>query len=284
MKTISPILVGGFGNRLYQLANIFRLQRKFNFVTKFYRINSTQNDVINFRSLVLRTSDFDDFGGHEVIKKDNLPFMINDVFPKLNWDTKLTEISEILQNKILYFENNVSLIDGNHDSVVAGYFFSYSFIKDDIENVRNSFNPSILNYITSNYNVLFNKKVLGIHLRLGINSDNNPALIIHHQFYQTIIDNEFNNFDEIFILSDNPKKALDFISNLNFHNKKFTIIEDEPMFVDLHILSLCKIIVIAPSTLSAWSAYLSVDSKIYVPKIWTHHHWTNDIPKKWILI
>jgi hypothetical protein len=284
MKTISPLLVGGFGNRLYQIANIFRLQKKFNFNTKFYRINATQNDVSNFRSLVLKTSDFDDFGGHKVVQKDNLPFDIIDVFPLLNWEKDISNINEILHNKVLYFENNVSSINPSYDSVVAGYFFSYSFVKDEIESVRNSFNPSILNYITSNYNVLFDKKILGIHLRLGIDSDNNPALIIPPQFYQTIINNELNNFDEIFILSDNPKKSLNFISNLNFYNKKFTIIENEPMFVDLHILSFCKIIIIAPSTLSAWSAYLSIDSKIYVPKIWTHHHWTNDIPNKWILI
>jgi hypothetical protein len=284
MRTVSPIFVGGFGNRLYQLANIFRLQKKFNFNTKFYRIKSNENDVLNFRSLVLRASDFDDFGGHELIRKEGLPSNITEIFPSLNWENRVVTINEILQNKILFFENNINSISPHDDSIIAGYFFGYSFIEDSIESVRDSFNPSILKYIQVNYSDLFNKKILGIHLRMGISSDNNSALVIPHEFYQKIINDEISEFDEIFIISDNPKKSLDFISNLNFYNKKIKIIQDEPMFIDLFILSLCKIIIIAPSTLSAWSSYLSKDSKIYVPKIWTSHHWTTDVPKTWRLL
>jgi septation ring formation regulator EzrA len=46
--TIIPILVGGFGNRLYQIANAFRLQDELNCDIKYYRINPTKEDVSNF--------------------------------------------------------------------------------------------------------------------------------------------------------------------------------------------------------------------------------------------
>ena len=87
----------------------------------------------------------------------------------------------------------------------------------------------------------------------------------------------------IYVVSDNIQKSKNFIDNLNIKNKKIRIIEDEPMFIDMMILSKCKILSIAPSTLSAWSAYFNKDRNIYVPKIWTSHHWTTDIPKEWKL-
>jgi hypothetical protein len=51
--TIIPILVGGFGNRLYQIANAFRLQDELNCDVKYYRINPTKEDVLNFRRTIL---------------------------------------------------------------------------------------------------------------------------------------------------------------------------------------------------------------------------------------
>jgi hypothetical protein len=284
MITISPILIGGFGNRLYQIANIFRLQKHLNCKTKFYSINATDVDAANFRSLVLKPSDFDDFGGHSFTPIKELPSKITEVLPNIKWHQKPVTMNELLFGKFLYYENNVYTINTNHDAVIAGYFFSYSFVKNEIEDVKNIFNPKIFDYIRAKYQDLFTKNILGVHLRLGISTDNTQAVYIPNDFYQKIINDEIFNFDEVFIITDNPNKANDFIGNLDFKGKKVTIIDGEPMFVDLFILSFCKIISIAPSTLSAWSAYFSSNSKIYCPTIWTKHHWTNDIPTSWILM
>jgi hypothetical protein len=75
-----------------------------------------------------------------------------------------------------------------------------------------------------------------------------------------------------------------FVNNLEI-DKPIKFIENEPMFVDLIILSKCNVLIIAPSTLSAWSAYLKDNQEnIYVPHIWKSHHWTEDIPKSWNLL
>ena len=74
------------------------------------------------------------------------------------------------------------------------------------------------------------------------------------------------------------------MNKIDTFGKPVVYIEEEPMFVDLLILSNCTSLIIAPSTLSAWSAYLNDHKNIYVPKIWTHHHWTNDIPSEWKLL
>ena len=52
---------------------------------------------------------------------------------------------------------------------------------------------------------------------------------------------------------------------------------------DMMILSFCTTLIMGPSTLSAWSAYLNKHNNVYTPSIWTRHHWTNDIPNTWKL-
>jgi hypothetical protein len=282
--TITPILVGGLGNRLYQLANALRLQEKFNADLKLFKIKTQPNDVMNHRSLVLRLEDFDDFGGHTLLEKEGLPKTISELFPTLNIDDEPQFINDILSNKQLVYENNIHLVDGKNDIVVMGYFFGYNFVSFQIENMRKLFNPVLDEYIDKNYPLLSSKRVLGIHLRLGIGSDNNPAVGVPLDFYNQILQSEENNFDLIYVVTDNPEKAKNFIPNLDIKNVETIIIENEPMFVDMLILSKCTTLIIAPSTLSAWSAYLNKNNNIYVPKIWAHHHWTSNIPKEWKLL
>jgi hypothetical protein len=282
--TITPILVGGLGNRLYQLANALRLQEKFNADLKLFKIKTQPNDVMNHRSLVLRLEDFDDFGGHTLLEKEGLPKTISELFPTLNIDDEPQFINDILSNKQLVYENNVHLVDGKNDIVVMGYFFGYNFVSSQIENMRKLFNPVLDEYIDKNYPLLSSKRVLGIHLRLGIGSDNNPAVGVPLDFYNQILQSEENNFDLIYVVTDNPEKAKNFIPNLDIKNIETIIIENEPMFVDMLILSKCTTLIIAPSTLSAWSAYLNKNNNIYVPKIWVRHHWTSNIPKEWKLL
>jgi hypothetical protein len=83
MKII-PILIGGLGNRLYQIANSFRLQELYNSDLEFYKIITQPSDVPKYRHLILREKDFDDFGGHNIIFKEKLPKTISELFPKLN--------------------------------------------------------------------------------------------------------------------------------------------------------------------------------------------------------
>jgi len=282
--TIIPILIGGLGNRLYQIANAFRLQDLYKSNLKFYKINAKHTDIFKYRHLVIRKSDFDDFGGHDLVVKENLPKSISEVFPNLDFESSPTYIDDILINKQLIFESNIGSINPNIDNVVMGYFFPYSFVKDYVGRVKSYFNPNIQKYIDNKFVDLKNKKVLGIHLRLGINTDNNPAIVVPNSFYNNVLKLEKNNFDIIYIISDNIERSKSFMDNIDTFGKPIIYIENEPMFVDLLILSNCTSLIIAPSTLSAWSAYLNDHKNIYVPKIWTHHHWTNDIPSEWKLL
>jgi len=282
--TITPILIGGLGNRLYQIANAIRLQEKFNCDLKFYRISPKSSDIPKYRHLVVRPSDFDDFGGHELLIKDELPKTIDELFPTFDFELSPTDIDFILKNKNLYYENDIEFLSPTKDSVIMGYFFGYSFVKDSIQKVKDSFNPIVDIYINNNYPDLKLKNILGIHLRMGINTDNNPALQVDPKFYSNIINDEKNNIDEIYIVSDNIGRSIEFVKKINTHGKKIKFIDGEPMFVDLLILSKCKTLIIAPSTLSAWSAYMNDHKNIYVPSIWVNHHWTKDISPEWKIL
>jgi len=277
--TINPILIGGFGNRLYQLANAFKLQYLYECELQFHVIKPEENDYKKFRMLIHKDSDLDEFGGHKLLKKEGLPQSINEIFPNLNWNLLECNLSKIIENKKLVFENSILQIDPDFDTVVMGYFFHYFFIKDFIGNVKNSFNPKIYDYVNEFYPDLTEKKILGLHLRLGIETDNTPAIEVPRNFYLSILKNKHNDYDEVYVISDNVDRAKQFVINLEI-DKPIKFIENEPMFVDLIILSKCNVLIIAPSTLSAWSAYLKENQEnIYVPHIWKSHHWTEDIPK-----
>jgi hypothetical protein len=240
--------------------------------------------VPKYRHLILREKDFDDFGGHNIIFKEKLPKTISELFPKLNWDLSGTKIDDILKNRNLYFENTIQNIKTTQDSVIMGYFFSYNFIENQVNKIKSSINENVKKYIINKYPDLFSKKILGIHLRLGIDTDNSPAINVNQNFYNQIISKEWDNFDEIYVVSDNIGKAVNYIDSLNINNKVIKFIEDEPMYVDMLILSHCTTLIIAPSTLSAWASYLNDHKNIYVPQIWTNHHWTTIIPKEWKIL
>lgn len=283
MKII-PILIGGLGNRLYQIANAFRLQEMYNAELEFYKIQTQHSDVPKYRHLILREKDFDDFGGHNLVIKENLPKTISELFPTLNWNLNGTKIDDILINRNLYYENIIQTINPEVDAVVMGYFFDYSFVGNQIQKVKSAINQNVKNYISDKYPDLFSKRILGIHLRLGIDTDNTPAINVGQNFYTQIITSEWENFDEIYVVSDNVGRAMGYIDSLNITGKNITFIQDEPMYVDMLILSHCTTLIVAPSTLSAWSSYLNNHKNIYVPQIWTSHHWTNNVPEEWKIL
>jgi hypothetical protein len=160
MKVI-PILIGGFGNRLYQLANAIRLKKIHNMDLKLFNIKPQPSDVPKYRHLILRESDFHDFGGHSLVEKDGLPKTFNEIFPSIDYDSNEITIDELLQGKHFSFDANG--VNYSNDSVLMGYFFPYTNVKNEIEDVRNLLNPNIEDYVRKNYPDLFTKNILGLH-------------------------------------------------------------------------------------------------------------------------
>lgn len=270
-KTIYPILIGGLGNRLYQIANAFRLRDRYGFDLRLYSINPLPTNLDDYRTLgVRRPEDFADFGGHPLIKKKGLPQTINELFPKLNFET--IGFDSLSHERFCREEDK---IDPNFNTAVAGYFFRYSNIKDYIQELRDCFNPIIDEHIK----IL--PKTLGLHLRLGIETDNYRCNKVSVYFYDTV--NSEVEYDRVYVFTDNPQKAKEVLFKTKFENVK--IIENNPMYLDMLMLSQCDTVVMSVSTLSAWSAYFS-KGKVYVPKIWLKQHLQghlDDVCDRWII-
>ncbi|KKK75704.1 hypothetical protein LCGC14_2871020, partial [marine sediment metagenome] len=93
-------------------------------------------------------------------------------------------------------------------------------------------------------------------------------------------------YSRVYVFTDNPEKAREMLSKTKFENVE--IIKNNPMYLDMLMLSQCDTVVMSTSTLSAWSAYLS-KGKVYVPKIWLKQHLSrnhflvSDICDRWII-
>ena len=279
---ITPILIGGFGNRLYQLSNALRLADKFNGDVVLPNLKISYQDVRRFNNLVIREADFSDFGGHKLTTIDGLPTKINEIFTGIKYNDEETTIDNLLNNSKIYYEETINTVDGNDDIALISYFFSYNkFIGDYANKLRGLLNPSIEKYIFEKYPDLLTKKIMGVHMRMGINTDNNPAIYVPDFFYHNIFNIEVNNHDEIYIFTDNPAKTENYIGRFNLNFDKVKVIREEPMYVDMLMMSLCHTLIVGCSTLSSFSSYINKYKNIYVPSLWLPHHGTNDIPKEW---
>lgn len=269
---IYPILMGGLGNNIYQLANALRLQEKFGCEMQIPLITAQITDIPKYKHYVYKMVDLEALGGHRLVKKDGLPQSFEEIFPTLDFIKDVT-IDEIIQGKELYYEWDIDKVDEN--SVVMGYFFPYKFIKDQIEKIRSLLSPRIELYLKK-YDC--NKNILGIHLRLGVDTDNNKPTSIPMEFYERII--EEADYDEIWVISDNTTRARKFLKHKIFPEVK--LVEGEPVFIDMMILSKCNTLALAASTISTWGAYFS-KAKVYLPKEWIKLHNTDDVPRQWII-
>jgi hypothetical protein len=191
-----------------------------------------------------------------------------------------------------YNQEDFSYYDISVDDVeLNGYFQSEKFFlhcKDLILN-QFEFKTEIVNSILSKYEE--SKSSLGVHVRRGdyVNQPNHhPTLSM--EYYNSIIENKSNEYDKIFIFSDD----VDWVKN-NFSGDKFIFphFEENNDLFSFILLSLMKDIVISNSTYSWWAAWLNKnkDKKIYSPN---HSKWfgpmydnlnTKDIiPENWIQI
>jgi hypothetical protein len=280
--TITPLLIGGFGNRLYQIANAIRLKNEYDLDLLLYNVIPEPKDVDRFRHLILRPSDLDEFGGHQ-ISTTKLPTTLRDIFSGLTFNAESVSVDTLLNNKQLYDEQYIHLFQPLTNTVVSGYYFNYNYVGDSVQELRNSFNPTIDKYINDTYHSVLDGKTLGMHLRLGIGTDNNPAIHVPCEFYNNVINLKKGDLDRIVVVSDNSEKAKSYVSNLKTYDIPVLYVTNEPMYIDMLLLSMCSYLAIAPSTLSAWSTYFSTSDSIYVPSVWIPHHRVNNINNKWII-
>jgi hypothetical protein len=95
----------------------------------------------------------------------------------------------------------------------------------------------------------------------------------------------FHDIKNVLVFSDDIEWT-----KTTFVDKNFKIIEGEPDYMDLYIMSMCTNNIIANSTFSWWAAWLNKnpDKLVIAPKNWFSDDYEHDIdeliPKSWITL
>lgn len=230
-------LIGGFGNNLFQIANILNVSKKLGVDCK---INGIPN-----------RGTAGDFNGHN-FEFENI-FNPIDGFIDKNISCGNYYSHPDLSNDFSY--NEVPLID---NTLYDGYFQSEKYFKDI--NIKDFliFKNDLLTQISEKYNIDKNKKYVTLHCRFGGDRNND-----HTQYYHKNVSKEFYlkslsyvpKSDVKFLISDNvqlAKETLDgHIDNL--------IYVDETMENSFALMSLCNYNIIGNSTFSWWASYLNLN-------------------------
>ena len=255
---IVPVLGGGLGNMMFQLA-----------AAKGIATNTNHNLVCDFNHTgTLHT--------HPSMYKDNILKRINPV--------SIESLDTYTDSNVDNFRySNIEL--PNTNVKLSGYFQSYKYfyhIKNDIINMFAP-SPQHIQYIQEKYNT--GKGVVSLHVRRG-NYTNLSEY--HHNLSLNYYLNAIDYFPgkTFLICSDDIEWCKE-----NFKGDQFQFIENEQDHIDLYAMSLCEHHIIANSTFSWWSAYLNTnpDKTVIYPDTWfgpkNNHYKTIDIfPDEWVCL
>ena len=134
------------------------------------------------------------------------------------------------------------------------------------DKIRETFGPTeqFISEITQKYPQLNQDNTVSIHIRFG-DYKQNPH--IHPSVSKEYLDKALEmigSYSHLFLFGDDKE----WLSN-NFTGDNITLV-NEPDYVDMWMMSLCKNNIISNSTFSWWSAFLNknINKKVIAPSIW----------------
>ena len=263
---ISPVLSGGLGNNLFQIAAVYSYawDMKLNIVVEDIMIPGVSHQ----KTYAGQTND--------------LPLKVSEIFPNINsvngpkyyWRKYECQEKEpgkfiLLKDYLPKYMDKVKIVG----AFVSSVFFDHN--RDKIQDLL-TFSPKITDYITNKYKDLFKKKLVGVHIRRGdyivmlTKSTSKKWCILDMNYYRKAF-NEFKDMDVTFVFFSEDSESKEWIhKNLITMVKNHVIISNESGPVDLCLMSMCDHNIIANSTFSFWGAYLNKnkDKIVIVPSVW----------------
>jgi glycosyltransferase involved in cell wall biosynthesis len=232
---ISPTLVGGLGNQMFEIAVAASLAKDNNALLV---VNNDEHILPN--------------------QGRNVNTYSSNVFNKIIFDSNITLKNFYTKNSCDY-----SPIPYQPNLKLNGHFQSFKYFDHNREYIKNLFiNETVVDNLKIKYNIPHD--ATAIQVRRGDYHkfpDHHPMLSI--EYYQEAV--KRIKTSKIYIFSDDITWCK---SNLQF-DSPIEYIEDED-YNELYLISLCKNIIISNSSFGWWAAYLNnrVDSTIIVPSIW----------------
>jgi len=235
---IVPVLKGGLGNQLFQISTaICKAEKEDTGIAINY----------NFRHLVTQ-------GNHPNNYKDNL-------YKKI--PTTQTAPDYIVREQGFAY----TPLPNGKDMTLDGYFQSEKYFPNYREKLNKvfCFPDNIKEKINKSFAKL-NKKILGIHIRLGdfYKVHTNVHFVCTKNYYTNAL-KKFN-LDEyvVIVTTDEPENFQRYLPTDNY-----ILCNSKNEIEDLYLLSQCDDLIISNSTFSWWGAYLGKAKKrVCVPEKW----------------
>jgi hypothetical protein len=239
----------GTGNVLFQLASGYGLAKKYGLEHNCQQLNTFTNKILTNYNYQHRFTIYRNFD----MTKSYTPNCI------------LTERNECFA---LYDENIIANIPRNNTNHIQanGYFQSHTYFNEYKDELIELFkvDPSTLTMITAKYPILFDTSYncISMHFR----TEWGYGVHYHLDYYKEAIElfkqNTVN--PHFLVFTDNVETARKILPELAI---ECTLVEGNPDYMDLWIMSFCKHNILSFSTFSWWGAYLNTnpDKKVYYP-------------------
>ena len=261
---IAPVLYGGLGNVLFQLATLHVYGRK----------HGVPVVVGYFSHWNRQFKTFAPWGGHAPPGEG---VTLKDTFPALRWcsfeyKVPVPRVFNRYAFKINQPDEIVPLPDpAMLPLYLHGYFFNHYYwhhARDHVLEVLR-FNPAVEEYITFMYGDLLaggqdrSREPISLHFRLGYEHEPAKALVRSRNlpptaFYDRVFTREFDVSTALYLVfSDNPEKAHGMMREHASRVPGLTyVVIDEDVVHTVAMMARCKHHVLTSSTLSFWGAYL----------------------------
>lgn len=264
--TIRLKLYGGLGNQMFQFATGFTIAKR-----KDEKL-SLDLSYINQRQL---------FNGFELDKVFN-------IFSKVVFLNKPLSIKSISLEEILikfdktfynfkepHFHYTPNILNIPNHSFLDGYWQSELYFNEYEKEIKELFSFSnILDEKNHSIALDINKSnSVSIHIRRGdflLNRNDNHNIDLKEYYLNAIKKTyEYVKDPKFFIFTDDPDWVLkNFILDQPSHVININL--GAKSFIDMHLMSLCKINIISNSSFSWWGAWLNSKKNkiVFAPKYW----------------
>jgi len=265
-------MMGGFGNNLFQIANIIQVSKKL--------------------GVQFKTNGIPERGSAGFYNGTDFEF--NRIFEEIpGFVDKNLRYNNIYRHHDLYGNTDFTYkkVECTDNTAYEGYFQSEKYFSD--VNITNYFifKTSLINFVINKYSIDRNKKYTSLHCRFGGDRNNQQTQYYHKNVSKDFYFKSLTYLPENtvkFIISDNIQLAKEF-----FDTKIDNIIYvDDTMESSFALMSICNYNIIGNSTFSWWSSYLNLnDEKMTIaPKTeWFGPGYGGMIlddlfPKKWLCL
>lgn len=190
-------------------------------------------------------------------------FLLNDTQEKSDSRTNLYRYDEDSYQHG-FSQKAMSIQDGTD---VAGYFQSPDFFdKEDIFRWY-QFDNELFSDVRKKYESIDFSKAVAVHVRLGDYVQGSLMFYTPTPEYFKDALTILATKGDVLVFSEDVKMAEEYLGEMP---KNTLFIEGNKDYEDFYLMTLCKDIVISPSSFSWWAAYLNKheDKKVVMPKYW----------------